>query len=218
MPVVTALEAHRRNRERVKLFLDDEYVMDLPLATAADLRRGQCLTSAEIEDLADAGALQWAYDTAVRFLAYRPRSAEEVRRRLARERVPATLQSAVVERLLQRGYLDDVAFARFWRENRERFKPLAPRALRYELRQKGIAEDIIDSQLAPMDVGAAAYRAAEARARRYRGGTRQRFREELGALLRRRGFDTETIREVVRRLQQDLENADNGYFRDEAAD
>ena len=35
MPVITALEAHRRQKERVRLFLDDEFAFDLPLMEAA---------------------------------------------------------------------------------------------------------------------------------------------------------------------------------------
>ena len=88
MPVVTALEVHQRDKERVTLFLDDEYAIDVPLMQAARLRRGQQLTPAEVSELSDAGALQAAFDRAVRFLANRPRSIEEVRRHLVKKEVP----------------------------------------------------------------------------------------------------------------------------------
>ncbi len=215
MPVITALEVHQRNKERVRLFLDDEYALDLPLLQAASLRRGQCLTANEVAALVDAEAVQSAVDRALHYLSYRPRSSEEVRRQLVKKKIPEAHIAAAIERLKQRGYLDDLAFARFWISNRDRFKPMAPRALRYELRQKGIDEAIIDSSLAEIDADDSAYRAAEVRLSRYQGCTHQEFRHKLGAMLRRRGFGTETINDVLLRLQAELAASNPGYFNDE---
>lgn len=212
MPVVTALEVHQRDKERVKLFLDDEYALDLPLMQAARLSPGQQLTPAEISQLSDTGALQAAFDRAVRFLAYRPRSIEEVRRHLVKREVPDSQIAAVIERLLQRGYVDDLEFARYWVANRDRFKPMGSRALRYELRQKGVDDEIINGLLAEVDEEESAYRAAQARMSRYRGFTRQAFRRKLGALLRRRGFSESAINDVALRLQEQLESSDPAYF------
>ncbi len=212
MPIITALEVHHRNNDRVKLFLDDNFVMDLPSLQAATLHQGQCLTRAEVDALAEAKAIQSAYDRALRFLSYRPRSAEEVRRNLEKNAIAEAVIPAVMERLNERAYLDDLAFARFWLENRDRFKPMGPRALRYELRQKGIDGAIIDSVLSEVDAEDAAYRAAQSRITRYRGSTRQVFRRKLSDMLRRRGFDSETIYAVVLRLQQELEESEDGYY------
>ena len=118
----------------------------------------------------------------------------------------------VIERLQQRGYVDDLEFARFWVSNRDRFKPMGSRALRYELRQKGVDDEIIDSLLAEADEDESAYRAARARMSRYRGFTRQAFRQKLRGLLRRRGFSESTIRDAALRLQAELESSDPGYF------
>ncbi len=212
MPVVTALEVHQRDRECIKLFLDDEYALDLPLMQAARLSPGQQLTPAEVSELSDVGALQAAFDRAVRFLANRPRSVEEIRRHLVKKEVPDSHLAAVIERLLQRGYVDDLEFARYWVANRDRFKPMGSRALRYELRQKGVDDEIINSLLAEVDEEESAYRAATARVSRYRGFTRLVFRQKLGALLRRRGFSESTISDVALRLQAQLESSDPGYF------
>ena len=213
MPIVTAIEMHQRKKERVKLFLDDEYAMDLPLLRAAILRPGQQLTQAEVDALADDDAAQTAYEMAVRFLSYRPRSADEVRRYLARKAVPDSLQQEVIERLERLGYVDDVAFAEFWLADRERFKPMAPRALRYELRQKGVADHIIDAQLSDVNASASAFRAASKRVHRFRGSTRQQFREKLSGFLRRRGFAGDVIIDVVRQMQRELAETDSEYFR-----
>ncbi len=218
MPVVTGLEAHQRDKERVKLFLDDEYALDLPLMEAARLSHGQALTDSEVAELADAESLQRAYNLALRYLSYRPRSTEEVRRHLVKKQVADSLIALVIQRLRQCDYVDDMAFARFWISNRDRFKPMGLRALRFELRQKGIDDDIVDALLAEINEEETAFQAAQARIWRYRGSTRQAFGQKLGAMLRRRGFGEYVIRDVIPRLQAELDARDPGYFQDEDAD
>lgn len=216
MPVVTDMEVHQRDKERVRLFLDDEYVLDLPLMEAARLSRGQTLTDSEVDQLADARRLQRAYDLALRYLSYRPRSTEEVRRHLAKKQLPDSRIAEVLERLRQRGYVDDMEFARYWISSRDRFKPMGLRALKYELRQKGVDDEIVDASLAEVDEEASAIRAAQTRMSRYRGSSPQAFRHKLSAMLRRRGFGEYTIRDIVLRLQLELEERDPGYFQDDA--
>ncbi len=212
MPVITALEVNRRDKEFVKLYLDDEFVMSLPQLEAARLAIGQPLSQSEVEALADARAEQRAFDRALRFLSYRPRSAEEVRRNLARHNVTDSLIATVLARLEGLGYLDDLDFAKFWLENRARFKPMGARALRYELRAKGINHDIIEKSLADFEEEEAAYRAAAAQASRIGGTTRQAFRRKLSQMLRRRGFEADTVRDVVLRLENESEELDAGRF------
>lgn len=55
--------------------------------------------------------------------------------------------SAVMERLRQRGHVNDEEFARFWVGNRMAFNPRGPRLLRSELRQKGVSQEVVDAVL-----------------------------------------------------------------------
>lgn len=212
MPVITALETHPRNRELVKLHLDQGAALDLPLLHAARFRTGQVLTAAQVEALGEAEAIHAAYERAIRLLSYRPRSAQEVRTSLARHGTMDSQIETVIERLRNNQYLDDLAFAQFWVENRARFKPMAARALRHELWRKGVADDVIAAALDDYDELAAAQRAATARLQRFRGKTPQFFRRKLGEMLSRRGFDYSTITDVLRQLERDLEDNEVGFF------
>jgi regulatory protein len=87
-------------------------------------------------------------EAAAAFLAVRPRSVAETRRRLAHLGYPAALCDQVVERLLELGYLDDAVFARAWVESRDRARPRGSATLRRELRQKGVPDDTIRETLA----------------------------------------------------------------------
>jgi len=86
-------------------------------------------------------------NAAARFLEVRPRSVAEVRRRLRSAGYAAGLVERAVERLVELGFLDDAAFARAWVESRDRARPRGERALRLELRQKGVGREETDEAL-----------------------------------------------------------------------
>lgn len=211
MGIITALEVQKRNRQRVSVYIDGEFAFGLSLLEAARLKKGQTLSEAEIAALRGEDAVLQAVDRAAHFLSYRPRSAQELRRSLAEKEIAPAVIDAAIERLAAMGYVDDAAFARFWVENRSQFRPLSKKALRFELRQKGVDEGIIQDVLAESDEQQQAYQAASGQARKLRGLSRRDFRLRLSAFLRRRGFSPDTTRDVVDRLcaEREAENPDS---------
>jgi regulatory protein len=212
MGVITALEVQKKNKQRVNVYLDGEFAFGLSLMDAARLRKGQTLTDAEIAALRDEDAVVKAVDRAARFLAYRPRSIYEVRHNLEQKDTPSAVIEVALNRLTDMGYLDDTAFARYWVQNRNEFKPLSPKALRFELRKKGVSPAIISDVLEELEGDELAYRAAQGRVNRLRGINRREFRQKMAAFLQQRGFTYSTIRDVVERLIEDLEAQDPEYF------
>ncbi|HVU14858.1 MAG TPA: RecX family transcriptional regulator [Phototrophicaceae bacterium] len=212
MGIVTALEVQKRNKKRVSVYVDDAYAFSLSLDEAARLHKGQVLSDAEIETLVNDAAITAATDSAARFLGLRPRSAKEVRDNLAKKGLSPAVIDAALERLTAFGYIDDRAFANLWVQDRMTYKPTSPRALRYELRQKGISSDVIDAALADLDAEEAAYQAAEAQSRRLHNLSQREFQTKLGALLQRRGFSYSVARTAIRRLIQELEDENPDYF------
>lgn len=216
--IITMLEAQKRNKERVNVYLDGEYAFSLTLLEAAKLRKGQALTAADVTLLRDADTVLKAVDRAAHFLSYRPRSIQEVRRNLEQKDTPPAVIDAAVARMSEQGYLDDAAFARYWVENRNTFKPLSPRALRHELRQKGIDNAVINEVLSDLDADEAAYTAARGQVSRLRVRDRRQFRTKLGGFLQRRGFSYATANDVIQRLLDEIDAEDPEFFADADAD
>lgn len=210
---VTALEVQKRNKERVNVYLDGEFAFGLNLLEAARLHKGQQLAESEIAALTSQDSVEQGYERALRFLGVRPRSIAEVRRNLAEKETPPAMIDAVIARLEANGYVDDVAFTQFWISNRQQFRPRGGRALRFELREKGVPNNIVDEALAEFDGTEAAYQAAREKARRLSKLDPRAFREKVGTFLARRGFDYDTVREVTDRLikeqaENTLDNAE----------
>lgn len=209
---VTALEIQKRNKDRVNVYLDGEFAFGLNVLDAARLHRGAILSDAEIAALQAQDALAQACDRAVAFLSYRPRSSAEVRRYLAEKQTAPDVIEGAIARLTAQAYLDDAAFAAAWVRNRVALRPLGARALRYELREKGIEASVIDAVLTDLDAQDGAYQAALPKARRLGGQGKQAFRQKLGAFLARRGFDYDTVRAVTDRLIDELGQQDPAFF------
>ena len=147
-------------------------------------------------------------DAAYRYLSYRPRSEFEMRVWLDRKGFGRRAIDSTLSTLKAKGLLDDLAFARFWRESRETSSPRSRAALRSELRQKGIDPDVVAKALDGVDEEAAAYRAAQKKAARLATVGHDEFRTKLSAVLRRRGFSYEVTEHTVNRLwQESVKNA-----------
>jgi regulatory protein len=198
--IITALEVQKRNPKRVNVYLDGVFAFSLTLDEAARLHQGQTLTADEIAALQQQDQVQRAVDAALRFLAPRPRSIHEMQRKLVEKGFDPQAIAGALDHLTRLGYLDDAAFANFWVRERQISSPLSPRALRYELRRKGVSGEVIEAALAELDAAGAALQAAEAHARRLRGLTRREFHDRLAAHLQRRGFSYSQARQAIQTL------------------
>lgn len=196
---ITTLTLQKRDKERVNVFIDDQFAFAVTTLVAAGLRKGQYLSDAEIETLKQGDERDKAYNRALRFLGIRPRSQVEIERYLTEKGYTEDVIEDVVNRLSERQYLDDEAFARFWLENREQFKPRGERALRYELRQKGVADRIIDTILINLDEDDMAWAAIEGKLQRWQNLPELELRKKITGFLARRGFGYEVIDTVFRR-------------------
>lgn len=197
---ITTLRFQKRNKDRVNVYLDGQFAFGLAAIEAARLRVGQTLDDEDIARLQEKDEVERAYERALNFLSYRPRSEAEVRRNLRKKKVDDDVIDAVVARLMRAGMLDDREFARYWMQNRMQFNPRGARALRHELRQKGVPPSIIADTLADFDEDAAARRASEAGARRLAHLEPDDFRRKLGGYLARRGFSSAVIVSLVEEM------------------
>ena len=201
---VTAIRKQRREG-RVNLYLDGRFALALTLdaLAAAGLRVGDEIDDDVLRSLRRNAAGTDTVAAAMRLLSYRPRSETELRQRLARRGAPADLVDGAISRLRELGLVDDAAFARAWVEGRSRLSPRSRRLLRRELQAKGIDGEAAHEALGRLDDEDAALRAAERRADAMWGLPYPEFRRRLGDFLRRRGFDSATVRHTVERLWQD---------------
>jgi regulatory protein len=205
---ITALRFQKRNKDRVNVYLDGKFAFGLAAIEAARLRVGLELDDDDIARLRRRDDAERAYERALNFLSYRPRSEAEVRRNLHKKQIGDAVVEEVVERLARIGMLDDREFARYWVDNRVEFNPRGARALRQELWEKGVPGPVIEDVLADLDEEAAARKALETGTRRFSHLEPRDFRRKLEAYLARRGFSRVVFGPLVEETMETLRGGD----------
>ena len=144
-----------------------------------------------------------AKNAALRLLTHRQRSETEIQRRLK-----ANFSSEVIDRtisdLRHQGLLDDAAFAREWRNSREKFRPRGAGVIRQELQRLGVDREVIQDALSDFDSASNAYQAGSKYVRKLSLEDAAVFRRKLGGFLQRRGFGGEVIGQTINRLWDEL--------------
>ncbi len=206
MKRVTAIAEGKRRKKRVNIFLDDKFAFSLEAGVALKegLKVGQELSEGDIEALTSAEQTQRCLNAAFRYLAYRPRSEAELRERLGRRGFDGDTIEATLASLKEQRLVNDLAFAQFWKENRQFFSPRSQWLLRHELKQKGVATKVIDKVLADLDETESAYQAAITKARRLSIADYDGFRRRLGEYLKRRGFGYGVIKDILKKVWEEV--------------
>lgn len=206
---ITALEQQAHNPERINLYIDGKFSLGISaeLMLKQGLHIDQELSAAELEELKSAEAVQQAVERAINYLSFRPRSQAEVRLYLRKKETPSEIIEAALERLNRLDYVNDKAFSAFWVENREQFNPRGSRALRNELRLKGVDREIVEEVVDDEHDEELALRAARKKASLLLQASDidyAKFRNRLGGFLQRRGFSYDVVSRVVRALWQEF--------------
>ena len=205
MRKITAIRTRKGRGRRVNVFLDGKFAFSLEaeVAIKEGLQVRQELSAGQIETLARSDNFHRCLNVAAHYLSYRPRSEFELRERLHRRGFNGDSVEAVIARFKEQGLINDMAFAQFWKDNRESFSPRSQWLTKLELKRRGVAGDIIDQIVEAVDDGDSAYRAAVSKARCLPLADYQSFRHRLGEYLKRRGFGYGVINHTVERLWQE---------------
>jgi regulatory protein len=207
-PTILSLRVRGR-RQMIEVELSDGRVLSLKAETVlqARLAENQTLTAEKIAALAADSAQRLAVEAALNFVSYRPRSQREVADHLRSKRFDAQAIDYTLQRLTELGYLDDLAFARFWIENRDTFRPKGRLALVWELEQKGLDRATIEHALSQWggDERVLIREAAHHKARTLPGDDPATFKRKLADFLSRRGFAYELVEEIVEEAWRERE-------------
>lgn len=206
MGTITALTAQVKDPNRVNVFIDGDFACGLALEIAATLQVGRQITQAELEQLDKRDEIHRGRERVLRLLARRPYSSAEISRYLRRHQYDDEAIKNIIDDLTDVKLIDDDAFATYWVEQRETFRPRSRLALLQELGQKGIERDIVTEALSDLDEAEAARRVAQKQAGRWRGLSEPEWRTRMTRYLLRHGYPYDLVKDVVTELWLALEN------------
>ncbi|MFY9228088.1 MAG: RecX family transcriptional regulator [Candidatus Microsaccharimonas sp.] len=205
---ITSISVQVRDKDRVNVSVDGKYRFSLDILQLGSLglKVGSEYTDAEITKLEEESQFGKLYTRALEYALMRPRSLREVTDYLYRKTrdtrtktgemrkgVSKQLTERVFERLVQKGYVDDEKFARFWVENRNLRKGMSKRKLSAELAAKGVERSIVDQLLGESE------RTDDEEIKKIIAKKKSRYSDEtkLIAYLARQGFNYDDIKTAL---------------------
>lgn len=210
MKTVTDLMVQKKNKQRVSVYLDDSYAFSLSPFIAARLVEGQEIDEDTVRRLTEEDERERAYNLALRYLGYRARSFAEMERYLKGKRFSPSCRTETLTRLMDNRFLNDKDFTDMWVESRKRVNPKGSYALRQELLEKGVAEDLIDENLGGYNETDAACDAVKKKLGLWRTLSPDDLRKKIYGFLSQRGFSYETTREITDRALSMQRGDDDG--------
>lgn len=140
----------------------------------------------------------------LKFLSYRPRSEFEIDKYFEKNAVGERTKKLVKEKLVSLKLIDDAAFVRWWIEQRTEFKPKSKHFIVAELRQKGIANELIAGLLSEERTKQNEYLVAEKLAlkklERIKGLPVIDKKKKLYTILSQRGFSYDIAKEIIEKV------------------
>jgi regulatory protein len=201
MPKITAIKS-QKSKKRVNIYLDDKFGfgLDLENFVKLGLRVEQELTEEEIKTIIKKAEYQKTSDKLLMFATLRPRSEKEIKTWFYKKQVPESIQSQLIDKLIKLELLNDEAFAKWWVEQRQSFKPKGKSALKAELISKGINRTIIDKVLSSSDLDekGQARQLVEKKLYRWQGLPELERKKKISDFLLRKGYSWEVIKGILK--------------------
>ncbi len=146
---------------------------------------------------------------AVNLLGRRLHSYNELKLKLLRKKYEMELINEVLDHLREKDFLDDHEFAKQYTEEKVRLKSWGKNKIKSELFRKGIASEIIDKILNEEELSSSenAVVLAEKKLKTLSGRNYDRrvLSSKLYNYLFSKGYEYDTIREVIRKLVDDAD-------------
>ena len=159
---ITSISAQKRDNNRVNISVDGKYRFSLDVYQLVELgvKVGREYDEAELVALEQDSQFGKLYGRALEYCLMRPHSVREVKDYLYRKTrstrdktgeikpgISPEITMRVYDRLVEKGYIDDIKFTKYWVENRSLTKGVSLRKLTSELRTKGVESSIIEQTL-----------------------------------------------------------------------
>lgn len=204
--IITKIEA-QKNPKRVNIYIDNNFAFGLD----DEIRYKYGLKSnMEIDDDFIKNVLQdeeesKAFSNVLNYLSYRQRSEKEVIDYLKKQDYDEDLILKVVNKCKGYKYIDDLSFAENFTKDKLNLKKFGKRRIGYELKLKGISQDIINKVL-DFDNDLEyemALALGQKRLSSYKNDDKNKKYRKLSAYLGRRGYDFSVISKVLKEVLKD---------------
>ncbi|MDI6829039.1 MAG: regulatory protein RecX, partial [Armatimonadota bacterium] len=176
------------------------------VVAALGLQTGQEIGEERLREIVHAEQLTKAKKKALNLLGYRSRSRAEITQRLSRSGFAEDIIEDTLAYLERVGLIDDEQFSQDWVKSRLTNKGMGKQRIKWELKQKGVPNDVVEEALSEVDDETeyeSALDAAKRRWDKYKDTEINVRRRKLASYLCRQGFSWEVVSQVLSKLSAD---------------
>ncbi|MDD3831578.1 MAG: RecX family transcriptional regulator [Clostridia bacterium] len=202
MGTITAIRPTYRHKDRVDLYVDDNYCCSLTAFSVAKARLvvGKCIEQSDIDDIMRTSENEIAFDKALSYISRSVRTVKQMRDYLTQKAFAESVIEDTINKLIYYKYLDDTAYASMYTAYASGNK--GARAIAYELKNKGVDSQIIELALTQLDEDKM-YNTCYELALKY---TRSKLLDDktinnLMRYLMSRGYEYSTVSSVVAKIK-----------------
>lgn len=210
-------QVFKKNENTVGVGLDNGEVLFLSLEVylKSNLKKGSDVSSESFLFYIEQNKLYYIKQAAYRFISRRDHSFRELKTKLQKKGYDGELIASVLNELLERDYINDERFAKAFADEQVRLKKWGKRKLQGELAKKGIASFIIDEVVSNIfsDTDEEFKNAYDAAVKKLRMISHKKIepkkqREKLLSFLIGRGYDFDTAKQAISKLDLNGEEED----------
>lgn len=205
MSQITAITPQRNDKTRFNVSVDGKFsfAADGETVIKEKLKIGKDLTPKDTDNLKFKNETGLLLNRTLALISRRPHSKKEIEQFLHKKHASDREKEHILNKLEDLKYVNDGEFVKWWIDQRRTFRPKGKIALRQELRQKGISEELIknllenDQKNSQNSEFILALSLAQKRLARYTKIPPQEVKQKLSRFLASRGFEWEIVKETI---------------------
>lgn len=151
MAKITKIEVQKRNKERVNLFLDDEYAFSISteLVYKEGLKVNLIVDIEKLKDLAEKEEMIRCKNSAIRIIERNHKTEKEIRNKLIEKGYNENTINNAIDFLKRYNFLNDNTYTKMY--VRDKLNSQGSNKIKYALMKKGISREMIEEELENID-------------------------------------------------------------------
>ena len=205
MNIITKIEVGKRNKERVNIYIDEEYAFSISaeLIYKENIKVKDKIDVDSLKKLADEDNYIKCKNTALKTIERTYKSEKELAQKLALKGYDDHIINRTINFMKEYNLLNDNNYATMYVKDKSR--NIGKKKIKYSLLQKGIDEEIIESELEKInndEVKAIVYEMALKKYKVFskRENDNYKLTQKLYRFLMGKGYDYDSIKDVVKSI------------------
>lgn len=205
MNVITKIEVQKRNKDRVNIYINEEYAFSLSseLVYKEGLKLKQTIDIDKMKKVAKEDSYIKCKEAALRIVEKTYKTQKEIKDKLFLKGYDENTIDRTIEFLEEYNFIDDKNYTRMYVS--DKIKKQGANKIKYELTKKGVSEELIKDQISNIDKDSekeVAYLLAEKKYSilKKREGDKYKLSQKLYRFLISKGYEYDIVSEIVKKI------------------